>query len=218
MTSVSSAGLSNIATFIPPIESAGGAEKPRAGWLMDSFEHDLQMAMQRSTSNFSSAGRPSDVVDDTGRSTGNRRSASDAEIADPAAGLEEAYMDVANVSPSGKKMAARITAYNKMIADGGRILVGGPDGIVLPANPLTVRAWLFNIALAFDKVGHVMRETDAPDCRSRKDKVERVLSVFQSNGLFALVVKAIELRLSYDEERAKAQAERLIRYAFGNSI
>ncbi|ANN79489.1 hypothetical protein [Bordetella flabilis] len=218
MTVVSSASLSNIAAFAPSLEAEEGPDKPRAGWLMDSFERDLQASMQRSMSNFSHAGRSSDGVNSTSRSAGYRYSSSDAEVATPAALHDGAAGGTPDVSPFDAKMTTRISAYNKMIADGERILVNGPDGVALPTNPLTVRAWLFNIGLAFDKVNLVIRETDAPDCQRRKDKVERVLHVFRNNGIFELVVKAIKLRLSYDDERARAQAERLIRYAFGNSI
>jgi hypothetical protein len=218
MTLVSSASLSGFAGFAPSLEGEGGADKPRAGWLMDSFERDLQDSMQRSMSSFADAGRSPDMANHTSRSTADPSPPSDAQAAMPAP-LQGGAVDAApGVSAFDAKMTARISAYNKMITDGERILVNGPDGIALPTNPLTVRAWLFNIGLAFDKVTLVMRETDAPDCLRRKDKVERILYVLRNNGIFELVVKAIKLRLSYDEERATVQAERLIRYAFGNSI
>jgi hypothetical protein len=185
---------------------------------MDSFERDLQASMQRSMPSWGYVRQQSGGAQNDTRSMSSHSAAGDPPLAEPAVEDAASVPESRDASPDETRMAIRTAAYNKMIADGGRILVNGPDGIALPPNPLTVRAWLFNMGIAFDKVSLVMKELDALDCGRRNEKVEKVLRMFRSNGIFDLVVKAIQLRLSYDGERAKEQAERLIRYAYGHSI
>jgi hypothetical protein len=114
-------------------------------------------------------------------------------------------------------MLSRVEAYKRMIADADSIIGRGRDGTAMP-SPLAVRAWLFNIGVAFDTVKDVLRETDASRCDKAEDRVEKILEVFRKTGVMTLVINVVRTKPSYDEESAKAEAERLIRYGFSNSI
>jgi hypothetical protein len=115
------------------------------------------------------------------------------------------------------EMHNRIEAYKRVIADTESIVRDDNKPDSMP-NPLTVRAWLFNIGLAFGKVTGVLHEIETQGCASREERVEKILQVFRDNDVVKLAANAIQTRLHYDEQRAQERAEQLVRYAFANSI
>jgi hypothetical protein len=114
-------------------------------------------------------------------------------------------------------MVSRVEAYKRMIADADSIIGKGLDGTAMP-SPLLVRAWLFNIGLAFDMVKDVLREAEASRCAPIEERIQKILEIFDKTGVMPLVINVIRTKASYDAESARAEAERLIRYGFSNSI
>jgi hypothetical protein len=115
-------------------------------------------------------------------------------------------------------MRNRINAYKKMIDDVDAILGTGdkPDS---PANPLTVRAWFFNIGMAFGMVDSVLKEAETAHCSSREERTEKILEIFRKHKILILAGNAIKTKQpAYTEAAALEKAEQLVRYAFNNSI
>jgi hypothetical protein len=115
-------------------------------------------------------------------------------------------------------MRNRVNAYKKMIDDVDVILGAGdkPDST---ANPLTVRAWFFNIGMAFGTVDSVLKEAEAAHCSSREERTEKILEIFRKHKILVLAGNAITTKQpAYTEAAALEKAEQLVRYAFNNSI
>lgn len=119
-------------------------------------------------------------------------------------------------SEADMSACSRVIVFKKWNSEAE--LIVGKDSVGDKApNPLRVRSWFFSIGEFLGKVDTVLQETESIRCAG-KERIDEILVIFRRHGIFAWIARAIEAEQSCGAEQAKARAEKLVRYAFANTI